>query len=772
MFCRKLGTKARRYSSCETFRGVRLGTVAMLVCLAIAAGMLAGCGTGGSGGGAGTSNGAEESSAASDESASTDASSEGASTKTKSKASGVVASANLRPQLIQQLTEEELTSAAPALSGTEMANGYGSVGSYTIESDLSNVSISSRVSLSDGCKDMLAANGFVVKGGGNAGYNEFFTQYEDNRYKKVPNFVTVDSMMHSYHIYFAYLLRGLESDQLSQKLLDASTAMLKESQTQLEDTRGTEWETAARRNVAYFSVACSLLDSSTEVPSEVSSEVSADVDSIEAASDTGTYQTTGEEADFTAYVPRGYYEGDESLERYFRAMTWYGQVNFTQEKEDLDRSALLITLGLHDAAVASWETVYAITGFFAGTSDDGTYYTYYPVAQQAYGDDVTTASVLSDSSAWTTYHELTAQLDAPKVSSLSSGATSEGTLDSEKGFRFMGQRFTLDEGIFEQLHDTELPHALDVPATLGSTEALTILQDEGKTTDTYTEDVAAVRADIEEGGDGVWTESLYSQWLYTLNPLLANKGEGYPTFMQSSAWNRKNLQTYMGSYAELKHDTILYSKQMLVEMGGEIVDEDDRGYVEPEPEVYQRLSRLSTATLEGLDGYGVLNDKDRSNLELLASLSDQLDAISRKELAEEGLTDEEYELIRSFGGQLEHFWDEVNADNSPEGNVYCRANSNPAAVVADIATDATSGTVLEVGTGKCYPIYVVVPVDGSLRVAVGSVYSFYEFEQPQSERLTDAEWREMIGLNSGSSSSDGDSPEPAEWTSEFTYTQG
>ncbi|MCR5734867.1 MAG: DUF3160 domain-containing protein, partial [Lachnospiraceae bacterium] len=35
------------------------------------------------------------------------------------------------------------------------------------------------------------------------GPSEFFEVYEDNRYMYIPNFVTVDSMMHTYHLYFA-----------------------------------------------------------------------------------------------------------------------------------------------------------------------------------------------------------------------------------------------------------------------------------------------------------------------------------------------------------------------------------------------------------------------------------------------------------------------------------------------------------------------------------------------------------------------------------------
>ena len=85
-------------------------------------------------------------------------------------------------------------------------------------------------------------------------------------------------------------------------------------------------------------------------------------------------------------------------------------------------------------------------------------------------------------------------------------------------------------------------------------------------------------------------------------------------------------------------------------------------------------------------------------------------------------------------------------------------DQNPAAIVADVATDP-NGEVLEEGTGKIYSIYVVFPLEGKLRIAEGGVYSYYEFMWPLSDRLTDTKWREL--LNSGKA------PELPGWTSDF-----
>ena len=84
-----------------------------------------------------------------------------------------------------------------------------------------------------------------------------------------------------------------------------------------------------------------------------------------------------------------------------------------------------------------------------------------------------------------------------------------------------------------------------------------------------------------------------------------------------------------------------------------------------------------------------------------------------------------------------------------------------------------NGTVLEAGTGNPREIAVIVPVDGILRIAVGSVYNFYEFEQPLSDRLTDSEWRLMIGATYGDdySYARDDSMDNPEWTKSYREEQ-
>ena len=73
-------------------------------------------------------------------------------------------------------------------------------------------------------RDALIKNGFAIKN--QSGADEFYEIYEDNRYFFFPNFITVDSLMHTYHLYFAHLMKNTEKDYLADKLKELSAQML------------------------------------------------------------------------------------------------------------------------------------------------------------------------------------------------------------------------------------------------------------------------------------------------------------------------------------------------------------------------------------------------------------------------------------------------------------------------------------------------------------------------------------------------------------------
>ena len=655
------------------------------------------------------------------------------------------------------------------------------VAPYTIEPDLSNIDNLYQFYLSDEQTEKLAQNGFVVFG--DAG-REFFEIYESNRYVPVASFVTVDSLMHTYHLYFAHLLKKVEKGYLADCLEQLSKRMLDSSLEKYDSLKGSEWEEAAKRNVAFFTVGAKLLDDKTEVNSDVKDIVEYELDHIMAAEtidESKIYDSlTGGMEDYTQYKPRGYYEGDEALERYFRAMMWYGRIHFKQESEDMDRSALLMAQALSEdeTAYGLWGSVYEVTSFFSGASDDAGVYEYIPLIEEVYGEGASVKELVGDKESFGRFHAATANLRAPLVNFI---PIEEGDDNVIPGFRFMGKRFTIDAAVMQKLVFSSigessdgsrrmLPDVLDVPAALGSDTALGILEESGVSDyPGYTEHMGKLRENLAAANKELWSASLYSNWLNTLRPLLDVKGDGYPMFMQNEEWRKKELECFAGSYTELKHDTILYTKQVIAEMGDSYDENaDDRGYVEPEPLVYLRFKNLSELTAQGLKNYGMLSEDEEENLSLLSEMADRLLEISKKELRDEVLTDDEYEFIRSYGGNIEHFWMETVKDmNNGE---WVSTQEAPAALVVDIATNP-NGEVLEAGTDDPSIIYVIVKVDGKLKIASGSVYTFYQFTWPIEDRLTDSQWHQMMGIKpneEGDYQTDQSITQP-EWTESYRY---
>jgi hypothetical protein len=239
--------------------------------------------------------------------------------------------------------------------------------------------------------------------------------------------------------------------------------------------------------------------------------------------------------------------------------------------------------------------------------------------------------------------------------------------------------------------------------------------------------------------------------------------------MRSAAWLDKQLNTVLGSWAELKHDTILYAKQVYAELGGgppPPEPEPPKGYVEPVPQFYARLAALAEMTRSGMQSRGLLNEIDATSLDSLQTLATSLQTMAEKELRSEPLTEDEYATIRFYGGQLETLT-MAAADSDMEDPLARRymEEEPQAAVIADVATNpAPPPTALEEAVGRVNPIYAVVPIveaDGTayLQVARGGVFSYYEFPWPIADRLTDEKWRGML--------EDGSAPPPPEWTASF-----
>lgn len=653
---------------------------------------------------------------------------------------------------------------------------------YTAQQDFGNVVLSEV--MTDDQKAYLLKNLFVVSPSPEL---EFYTVYEKARYNYQPLFITTDSMLHIFHLAFSKVLRTSEREYFLPLLKGLNAATLKTADGMYNALKGTDWEQAALHTVAYLGVASKLVDEQTTVPVYAKALVDADYAAAMAAegiSPSAIFPALEQGEDWSQYKPRSYYADSPELSAYFRSMMWYGRMTFRLSKPEETKAALLLTLALRTSqtnnkpALAAWADLYEPTVFFIGKSDDLNVTQYNTLIESVYGANVDAKALQGKGDAGIQAFVAAAQqLPAPRILGTVIKDTDDVTKET-MGLRFMGQRFVWDAYVLRQMiyrnvgtqtNPRAIPSALDVFAAMGSERARAILEGQGASKfENYTKQADKVRAEIKDVTEQEWTETLYNSWLYATNTLNQPATAGYPSFMLTSAYADRTLSSALGSYTELKHDTVLYAKQAYAEMGGgggkspppEPVAPPN--YVEPVPLFWARLGALAEMTLEGLSKRSLLNELDQGTLTQIASWARKFQTYSQKELRNELLTSDEQSELRFYGGTLEALYKATY--DSYEGGRGGYFDEEPrAALVADIATDPQSQQVLQIGTGAIDNIYAVVPVGDKLWLARGAVFSFYEFKQPLNNRLTDKQWWAM--LDSGSA------PARPEWTASFLTTK-
>ncbi|MCE7748693.1 MAG: DUF3160 domain-containing protein [Candidatus Heimdallarchaeota archaeon] len=598
-------------------------------------------------------------------------------------------------------------------------------------------------------KEFLETYGFVIV---DEGYEDIYQIYDG---KEIPKFITTDLCLHAYHVLYDISLRILEGERF---FFDFETMLLalRGAQITLNSTvtESTVHE-ALNKNIAYLSVMLYLLNETNTIPVEVEALTIAELnlmnDSVRDYS-----AIFGYEEDYTQYKVRGHYTRNELLGNYFKAMMYAGRMSFLTQSPwgepemgiNHTRMALLLISSFNETISTSnvweyWDRLYEPTVFYVGASDDLTAEEYYQIWQN---NGAPSGDALSERGLIEVIIEEIQSHRKPKINSMFVYDDQE-VGNVTQGFRFMGQRFIPDSYIFQQLVHNEvynrlMPTGLDVFSVFGSPRADYFMENENQLYPGYDDQINKLRKEFGNLTDYDWTQNLYWLWLFSLFPLLDPASEGYPGFMLSDAWTDKSLMTASSSWAELRHDTILYAKQSYtVEKS---IPKTYPGYVEPYPEVYARLASLVRLMISGLSERGLLLESFALKLTEIADVFENLQIISIKELENVPLTDQDIGYINNVAMNIES----LASYDDPEYEEWVSTADDRMAVVADVHTDPNTGMVLEVGTGNPFVIYVIVQDNrGNLRLARGGTFSYYEFEQPMTERLTDEEWQDMLDNN-------------------------
>lgn len=637
------------------------------------------------------------------------------------------------------------------------------------------------VEFSTAQKAKLAENGFVVTP---SEAEQFFHIYESHHFgtaPRIPNFISTDCVLQLYHLFYDFTLRAIEIEELLPALVSLTAGMAEGSREQADAITDPELKAAALKNVAFFDVAAALLHPEDSTSGTRDAIVSAELGKVKMHAARERSAIFPFDRDYTQYIPRGHYTRNDDLRRFFLTMMWCGQNGFPFKVMDVRteeqvRQALLITHLLFQAKadtvplIALWDKIYSITTTYVGAADDLTPHQYRKVMDAVYGKKANVAQ-FADHRKLDAFYAKAAEFPQPRI------PTPDGMQ-----FRFMGQRYLPDSYMLQALTEwprRPFPRGLDVMAVLGSGQAAALLDSLYPTTWTeYRSTRERLTKEFAAQPEIEWFESIYSGWIYALKALIEERGATYPYFMRNAAWSRKQLTTALASWAEGRHDAILYGKPSMAEGGdGEPPQPRPKGYVEPVPVFYGRLLRLVQMTDSVLAGHGAKSEEMAALFKRFSETLTLLKTASEKELRGEVLNDGEYEKIQWFGGSLEDMsLDILSIDRSVEyTNPYTGGKMKPGEVqrlrgwfevegpdrdvacIADIHTSQDS--CLEEAVGHIDEILVAVPIGGKLYLTRGGIFSHYEFKYAYSHRLTDEAWQEMIKR--------GRAPDRASWISSF-----
>ncbi len=631
----------------------------------------------------------------------------------------------------------------------------------SVAPDFSNVANLEQFTFSEQELTLLRQNHFVVTPRrlvGGTGYREMYDIYNEARELGIPILVTSDAMLHTFHLVFDKVLKTLEEQYFFGWLGELLAAIYQETLAQQAAAHDSLALWALGRNIEYLNVARALLDS-TFVPQVSNGLYLAELELIRQHLPFVPSPIFGYCEDYTQYIVRGHYTRSDSLRHYFTSMMWLSRMTFDRADGGFTLAALLLTQALArarvqgTAALEVWDDIYQPTVFFVGKSDDIGPDRYLELAAEVYGPyfENLAPDAVAEQAQLRAFLHAARQLPGPKIE----------YPEQPAGFRLMGQRFipdsyVLDALVFDRIPDPRLmPRGLDVMAVLGSERAYQLLQQTPDWTrfPSYPVKLDSLRLEFAAYPDSVWAQNVYWNWLYCLMPLLVPWGAGYPDWMQTLAWIDRDLLAALASWAELRHDTILYAKQSGTETGTKPEAAGRQGYVEPKPHLYARLASLAQFMRTGLASRELLLPAFASSLERLHDVLLKLKVISEKELENRSLTAEEYETILWIGrtmAQIAKFEEWVSGP--------APGDEEEMPVIADVHTDANSNTVLEVGVGYPYCIYAICPVEGELVLARGAGFSYLEFTWPAQDRLTDESWRQMLRKSA---------PRPPEWAESF-----
>ena len=596
----------------------------------------------------------------------------------------------------------------------------------------------------------LAQNGFAIVP---AQHEQLFHVYEQNDYSCFPSFVTTDLYLQLFHLYFDCMLREIEENKLHAMMTKLSLSMYLKLYQQANSTDNEEIKSLATYDAAFFAIAYELFTGASIGTSDFQAitkpEVKRVLDSKNDFSDfIEDYQNVM--FSYSLFRPRGHYSRNENLKKYFRGMMWLQSVPFGLDEEISLRRAIVMADALNNEknAQKDYDQLNVLLNYLMGSADNLSI----PQVQaeiKKIGKPL--RELLSDANAIATIKK---NLD--EIGEKQTRIRPKFEMTSHNKVCLMPQRYQPDAEVLQEMVDYDndptkraTPKGLDFFAAMGVSPAEQILIEEGQQWKDFKPMLTKMKTRMQEIN---WDETIATQWMNALK-VVSDKADNQPYFMGTPEWDKKNLNAMLASWAELKHDAILYAKQPFGAEcgGGGLPDPVVMGYVEPNVGFWKKAIELLDNTSKLLKEQGMLTEKVDDATTRIREEAEFLLRTSEKELRGETLVEEEYDQIKCMGATFENISLDLlrQPNQSLMGWDDVQGADKKVALIADVYTANAKNnpdkSVLFEGVGLADEIYVIVEIEGCLYIARGAVLSYREFTQPMDlQRLTDEEWQKQL----------------------------
>lgn len=606
----------------------------------------------------------------------------------------------------------------------------------------------------------LGEEGFAIVP---ARHAQLFQVYEENDYREFPNFVTTDLYLQLYHLYIDCMLRELEMYQFFHTIVSYNDDMVEAMKKLYQKTEsGTALERATAHNLRFFTIADVLFRGMKSYDANTDQLIAEEVDkAIKATDDFSNFMADYKNVMFgySLFRPRGHYTRNYVLEEYFRGMMWLQSVPFGMDNDDEVNAAVIIayTMMNNPEIQQKYDKINKIITYMMGQPDN---LSIIQVIDELKKINRPMEDLLNDKQAMSKLKK-----DLEEIGNKATRIRPKYERTSHNKINVMPQRYQPDAEVLQEMVDYDnkptlraTPKGLDFMAAMGVSAAEQILKEEQTPWKDYDNHLKAMKKRM---GEINWDETICTRWMNTLKVLNVwsgdkNNQKQLPYFMLNPEWSKKDLNAALASWAELKHDAILYAKQpMGAECGGGGPPEPIvKGYVEPNVGFWKKAIELLDNTEKLLKEQDMLTDKIKDATQRIREEAQFLLNISEKELAGKELSEEEYGQIECIGSTFEN----ISLDLVREKDQYLMGWSDvqgadkKVALVADVYTANADNnpdkSILFEAVGEADEIYVVVEICGYLYLTRGSVLSYREFIQPIDQpRLTDEEWQEQLEKN-------------------------